>query len=66
MKKLIVTLTALLCALAAVPALADVAADPVTVVKDSMEEGGIWLAAGLLAVALAALIVIIIKRRKNK
>ena len=66
MKKLIVTLTALLCALAAVPALADVAADPVTVVKDSMEEWGIWLAAGLLAVALAALIVIIIKRRKNK
>lgn len=66
MKKLIVTLTALLCALAAVPALADVAADPVTVVKDSMEEWGIWLAAGLLAIALAALIVIIIKRRKNK
>ena len=66
MKKLIVTLTALLSALAAVPALADAAVDPVTVVKDSMEEWGIWLAAGLLAVALAALIVIILKRRQNK
>ncbi len=66
MKKLIVALTALLSALAAVPVLADVAADPVPIVKESMDDWGIWLAVGLLAVALAALIVIIIKRRKNK
>ena len=66
MKKLIVTLTALLCTLAAVPTLADAAVDPVTIVKATMDDWGIWLAVGLLAVALAALIVIIIKRRKNK
>ena len=66
MKKLIAFLTALVCALSAVPALADAALDPVSMARASMEDWGIWLALGVLVIALAVLIVIIIRRRRGK